>query len=210
MSEAPTKKSARPDFLIETSKHSREVRLGQPRYCWLLRLADGRDGRLPRTLARKYTYFRIDSILQDRDCCLFGTSTTATRIPSCKQHGHVFLKQLGVVQVREFRNSWTTSSPCTAGKHIERLKRFFSWCVENGWLEQSPAKPLKSPKVGETDVIPFSEEEIKTILKASEAHEGTSQVHFGATEPYRFPDEPGLYAKLYRSLTQVHQNAYLR
>jgi hypothetical protein len=74
----------------------------------------------------------------------------------CRQHDYVFLKQLGVVQVREFRNSWTTYSPRTAGKHIERLKRFFSWCVENGWIQDSPARPLKAPKVGETDVIPFS------------------------------------------------------
>jgi len=39
----------------------------------------------------------------------------------CKQHGYVFLRQLGVVQVREFRNSWTTYSDRNAGKHIERL-----------------------------------------------------------------------------------------
>jgi site-specific recombinase XerD len=93
----------------------------------------------------------------------------------CKQHGYVFLKQLGVVQVREFRNSWTTYSPRTAGKHIERLKRFFSWCVENGWLSESPAKPLKSPKAGETDVIPFSEEEVEKILKACEAYTGPNR-----------------------------------
>jgi integrase len=93
----------------------------------------------------------------------------------CKQHGYVFLKQLGVVEVRDFRNSWTTYSPRTAGKHIERLKRFFSWCLENGWLEKSPAKPLKSPKVGETDVIPFSEEEVEKILKACDAYEGPNR-----------------------------------
>jgi len=29
----------------------------------------------------------------------------------CKDHGYVFLKQLSVLQVREFRNSWTTYSP---------------------------------------------------------------------------------------------------
>jgi len=88
----------------------------------------------------------------------------------CEQHGYVFLKQLSVVQIRDFRNSWTTYSPRTAGKHIERLKRFFSWCVENGWLQDSPAKPLKPPKVGETDVVPFSEEEIENILKACDAY----------------------------------------
>jgi site-specific recombinase XerD len=93
----------------------------------------------------------------------------------CKGRGIVFLKQLGVVEVREFRNSWTTYSPRTAGKHIERLKRFFSWCVENGWLETSPAKPLKSPKVGETDVIPFTEEEVGKILKACDEYQGGNQ-----------------------------------
>jgi site-specific recombinase XerD len=93
----------------------------------------------------------------------------------CKQHGYIFLKQLGVVQVREFRNSWTTYSPRTAGKHIERLKRFFSWCVENGWLQDSPAKPLKSPKAGETDVIPFSEDEVEKILKACNAYGGPNK-----------------------------------
>jgi len=46
------------------------------------------------------------------------------------------------------------------------MKRFFSWCVENHWLDQSPAKPLKSPKVGETDVVPFTEDQIEKILKA--------------------------------------------
>ncbi len=93
----------------------------------------------------------------------------------CRGRGYVFLRQLGVVQVREFRGSWSTWSPRTSGKHIERLKRFFSWCVENGWLEESPAKPLKSPKVGETDVVPFTEEEVEKILSACEAYKGSNK-----------------------------------
>jgi site-specific recombinase XerD len=93
----------------------------------------------------------------------------------CQQRGLVFLRQLTVVEVRDFRNSWTTYSPRTAGKHIERMKRFFSWCVENHWLDQSPAKPLKSPKVGETDVVPFSEEEIEKILKACRSYKGPNR-----------------------------------
>jgi site-specific recombinase XerD len=93
----------------------------------------------------------------------------------CQQRGLIFLKQLTVVEVRDFRNSWTTYSPRTAGKHIERLKRFFNFCVENRWMESSPAKPLKLPKAGDTDVVPFSEEEIKKILKACDEYEGPNQ-----------------------------------
>jgi len=93
----------------------------------------------------------------------------------CQQRSLIFLRQLDVVQVRDFRNSWTTYSPRTAGKHIERLKRFFSWCVENGWLQTSPAKPLKAPKVGDTDVVPFTEEEVGKILAACGKYDGDNR-----------------------------------
>ena len=93
----------------------------------------------------------------------------------CQSRGLVFLKQLNVVEVRDFRNTWTTYSPRTAGKHIERLKRFFNWCVENHWMESSPAKPLKVPKVGDTDVVPFSEDEIRKVLKACDQYDGANR-----------------------------------
>jgi site-specific recombinase XerD len=93
----------------------------------------------------------------------------------CKQHHLVYLKQLGVVQVRDFRNSWTTYSPRTEGKHIERLKTFFTFCQDSGWIEKSPAKPLKSPKAGETDVIPFSEEEVQKILQTCDGYKGPNR-----------------------------------
>jgi integrase len=92
----------------------------------------------------------------------------------CEGKGLVFLKQLGVVEMRDFRNSWTIG-PRTAGKHLERLKRFFNWCIENQWIESSPAKPLKSPKVGDTDVLPFTEEEVKKILEACDKYEGPNR-----------------------------------
>jgi site-specific recombinase XerD len=94
----------------------------------------------------------------------------------CEGKGLVFLRQLTVVEVRNFRNSWATYSPRTAGKHIEKLKRLFTWCLENGWIEAHPAKPLKIPRVDETDVVPFSEEEVDTILKACDAYRGKNRI----------------------------------
>ncbi len=93
----------------------------------------------------------------------------------CQNRGLIFLRQLTVVEVRDFRNSWTTYSPRSAGKHIERLKRFFNWCIENRWMESSPAKPLKVPKVGDTDVVPFSEEEVGKIIKACHGYSGPNR-----------------------------------
>jgi integrase len=93
----------------------------------------------------------------------------------CQGKGLVFLQQLTVVEVRDFRNSWTTYSPRTSGKHIEKLKRFFRWCNENGWINGNPAKPLRAPKVGDTDVVPFDEKTIERILKACRTYKGKNR-----------------------------------
>jgi site-specific recombinase XerD len=77
----------------------------------------------------------------------------------CDKHGYVFLRQLDVVQLREFRQSWRSYNPLTPSRHIDRLKRYVTFCVENKWTDESPAKSSKSPKIEETKVVPFSEEE---------------------------------------------------
>lgn len=97
----------------------------------------------------------------------------------CDSRGLVFLKQLAVVEVRDFRNGWTLS-PRTGGKQLERLKRFFNWCIENEWLTASPAKALKAPKVGDTDVVPFTEEQVMKIFKACAEYEGGNRVRVKA------------------------------
>jgi site-specific recombinase XerD len=128
------------------------------------------------TVKKAIDDFQKDTKTTIEDTTLKQYRILLTRLNKfCEDHGYVFLKQLDVVQVREFRHSWTTYSPRTAGKHIERLKRFFNWCVENRWLESSPAKPLKNPKVDETDVVPFSEDQVEKILEACHAYKGPNR-----------------------------------
>jgi integrase len=45
----------------------------------------------------------------------------------------------------------------------------------NHWLKDSPATPLKSPKAGDTDVVPFTEEEVEKVLNACKAYTGPNQ-----------------------------------
>jgi integrase len=79
----------------------------------------------------------------------------------------VSIRNITVVDMREFRSSWKLSAR-TSGKQLERLKRFFNFCVDNGddWLEVSPTRKLKPPTVMDAEVVPFSEEEVTKILKA--------------------------------------------
>lgn len=92
----------------------------------------------------------------------------------CESKGYIFLNQLTVDEVRTFRNSWTLG-PRTSSKHLERLKSFFKFCVDSDWMESSPARSLKPPKIAELDAVPFSEQEVEKILKACDAYPGPSR-----------------------------------
>lgn len=92
----------------------------------------------------------------------------------CKNHGLVFLSQLNTEHVRNFRNAWTLS-PRTAGKHLERMKSFFRFCQDSEYVKQSPATKLKPPKVNDAPVVPFTEEQVTSILTACGKYNGNGK-----------------------------------
>lgn len=50
-------------------------------------------------------------------------------------------------------------------KHYESLRRFFSWCVEEGYLDRSPAARLPRPKLPDTGRVGFDREEVARLIK---------------------------------------------
>jgi integrase len=92
-------------------------------------------------------------------------------IPWCAHKGYRQLKQLDVDALREFRATWQ-DSPLTASKNLERLRSFFGFCVQAGWLAQNSAKALKPPKLADksTKVKVFTEHELEAILEACDAY----------------------------------------
>ncbi len=85
----------------------------------------------------------------------------------CDARGHRRLSQIGVDEAREYRATWTFA-PITAVKKLERLRGFFRFCVESGWIEKNPFSCLKSPLVKQTPTMPFSDEEMAAMLSACE------------------------------------------
>jgi integrase/recombinase XerD len=71
--------------------------------------------------------------------------------------------------LRDYRASWELG-PVTSGKKVERLRAFFKFCIESGWIKSNPAKLLKLPKVKPTPTLPFSNEEYEKILWATELY----------------------------------------
>lgn len=80
-----------------------------------------------------------------------------------------FLKEFDVTTLRKFRAGWKDGN--LAGlKKLERLRSFFRFCQESGWLAENPAKRLGNPKWEQRPTLPFSHDEMTRILSAAEAN----------------------------------------
>jgi integrase/recombinase XerD len=76
----------------------------------------------------------------------------------------VNISQASIEQARKFRASWK-DSPISALKKLERLRSFFKFCVDSGWLKDNPAKLLKSPIVTDPPTLPFTDAEVEKIIQ---------------------------------------------
>ena len=79
------------------------------------------------------------------------------------------LRDIAVETLRESRTTWK-NAPLSAGKKLERLRSFFRFCQETGWIEKNPATGIKGPKVKDKPTLPFTEEEVIRILAATIDH----------------------------------------
>ena len=80
--------------------------------------------------------------------------------------GFLYLKQLDLNALREFRESWELG-PRTAMKKLERVKAFFRFATENEWITVNPARLLRGPaNIRDTQKLPFEPAEIEKIFKA--------------------------------------------
>jgi integrase/recombinase XerD len=68
-----------------------------------------------------------------------------------------------------YRETWELS-PISAKKKIERLRTFFRFCMERGWVKKNPAVALKSPSAKFRPTLPFTDEEMEKILWACEVY----------------------------------------
>jgi integrase/recombinase XerD len=81
-----------------------------------------------------------------------------------KLQGVRFLQQLDTPTLRKFRASWKDSN-FAALKKLERVRSFFRFAHENGWVEKNPASEIKNPRVTMRPTLPFSRDEMFAVLK---------------------------------------------
>jgi integrase/recombinase XerD len=84
-------------------------------------------------------------------------------------YGKKRLRAITIDDLSEYRQSWKLA-PISSRKKLERLKTFFKFCTDRGWMRSSPALLLKPPLVQLTPTLPFSKDEIEKILWATEVY----------------------------------------
>lgn len=83
---------------------------------------------------------------------------------------------------RRFGSSNKPLSGSSLQNHWKAIRTFFKWCSEELELKNRPDIRLKLPKNNPKTVLPFTEDEIKSLLKAAEY---TDEVKPGNHKPFR-------------------------
>jgi integrase/recombinase XerD len=80
-----------------------------------------------------------------------------------------YVSQLDVERLRQFRETWADGA-VSASKKLERLRTFFRFANESGWIDRNPAKLIRPPKVTLKPTLPFTGDEMSRILEACERY----------------------------------------
>jgi integrase/recombinase XerC len=87
----------------------------------------------------------------------------------CETRGLEDLSEIKVEHLDDYRATRNLAR-ITEQKELELLRQFFAFCCERDWIEENPAKRIKSAKnIKPNEVIPYSSVEIARIVGACEA-----------------------------------------
>jgi site-specific recombinase XerD len=81
--------------------------------------------------------------------------------------GSIPPRNVTVDDIRRIKEGWKLS-PITVQKRLERVRKFFAFCVNSEWLERNPAKQVKLPPAKYDPTMPFTDEEMEKVLCAAE------------------------------------------
>ena len=71
--------------------------------------------------------------------------------------------------LEQYQASWKLG-PQSRSNKLSRLRTFFRWCVECGWIQSNPAKGLARPIFERKQAIPFTQDEVEKLLWSTELY----------------------------------------
>jgi integrase/recombinase XerD len=79
-----------------------------------------------------------------------------------EDRGYELLNQIDVDALRDFRQQWK-DAPLAASKKLERLRAFFRFALEGGWIPSNPALAIKPPLRHDSPTMPLDDDELEKI-----------------------------------------------
>jgi integrase len=124
------------------------------------------QGRKPVTVSEA-----ADRFMADRESAKLSTAMLGKYrnvVDELKTHlGPMPLRNVTVDDIRRIKEAWK-HSPITIQKRLERVRKFFAFCVDSEWLERNVAQKVKLSPVKFEPTMPFTDEEMEKILWAAE------------------------------------------
>jgi integrase len=90
-----------------------------------------------------------------------------------KAHGLIFVSDLDLSALTQFRGTWK-DGPLSTAKKTARLRTVFHFAVAHKLATDNPAGKLKMPIVKPNPTLPFSQAEVDRIFKACEGNTRTT------------------------------------
>jgi len=93
-----------------------------------------------------------------------------------EKNGLSFIDEFDLSTLGMFRSGWK-DGPRSGAKKLERMRAFFRFAQKRNWISDNAAIELKAPKVTLSPTLPFTNEEIRRILEATERYKEEMPSH---------------------------------
>jgi hypothetical protein len=119
----------------------------------------------------------VSAYLADEKSCNLSKETTKQSktlfekqlLPWAKHRGLIRVHDLTVPELVIFRSTWGNNG-LTTNRKLSRLAGFFSFCIQNGWLNDNPALKIKRATVASIPTGWFPNPEFQRIVDATYAY----------------------------------------
>jgi len=86
----------------------------------------------------------------------------------CEGRERFYLAEIGLADLTEFRLSWESEYPSsiTRQKVQERLRGFFRYAINAGFIQRNPAVAMSPIKASQAPTLPLTADQFKSLLEA--------------------------------------------
>ncbi len=130
----------------------------------------------PLTIAKVCGEFEAEAVAQQLSPATIKKYRTlfSQLINFCERQGLIHFERIDLATLRAFRQSWADHN-YSAWKKLERLQTVYRFAVESEYVSRNLAKLLAKPKITDPPTMPFTKEQMVSILFACETHQQDGQ-----------------------------------